>query len=545
MPLFLQLYAKADNPERLKMANRLFGILDKAGVTDSLLVFDENDDISEIDLNVHYWSASYYMSNSQYKEALEEYEAAKVLAHQRKDVPMEGDCLHDISLAYFRLGDFTQAITAAKACYEIDLQLQDPERACYTLNTMAGIYLASRQPQKALRYTQQAIALAKELKDTALLATRYGTAAEVYHTLEENDKAVASAREALRLDSLIGDSVGMAVRRVQMAMSMIKESERGEALNQLQKAVPLLLSGNRWPSLLIALNQLGELYIAEHNHSLSGQYFLKALELATMMGDRYQESRAHHGLYKSLRDTDPEQAATHLDSYANLRDSIYDDDMRILLATYDAQFHNLELTEELASKNLQIRNQIYVALAILSVLLIIVVLLLLAYRKQRKAILFLQQQTNIQDKLSELTANESNLPSPAEQELLTQINDYVYRQMGSGPIDINDLASTLAMSRSTLQRKLLLVSGYTPANYVLRLRLNRACQLLRTQPDLPIGEIATICGFDSNANFARSFRQIYHQSPSDYRKGLDATAQGTLPEDSSSRNPSTDDTLMI
>ena len=52
--------------------------------------------------------------------------------------------------------------------------------------------------------------------------------------------------------------------------------------------------------------------------------------------------------------------------------------------------------------------------------------------------------------------------------------------------------------------------------YVLQLRLGRACQML-VQSDLPVGRIATDCGFSDAADFARRFKAVRGVTPSGYR----------------------------
>ncbi|TCO38857.1 helix-turn-helix domain-containing protein [Dokdonella fugitiva] len=57
----------------------------------------------------------------------------------------------------------------------------------------------------------------------------------------------------------------------------------------------------------------------------------------------------------------------------------------------------------------------------------------------------------------------------------------------------------------------------TPARYVERLRLERACVLL-TSGTLAIDRIAATIGFASADAFRRAFRTRYGASPNDYRE---------------------------
>lgn len=56
----------------------------------------------------------------------------------------------------------------------------------------------------------------------------------------------------------------------------------------------------------------------------------------------------------------------------------------------------------------------------------------------------------------------------------------------------------------------------TPMSYLLRLRLERACMLLR-QTKLTISEISTECGFNDSNYFTRQFTKAYGLSPKAHR----------------------------
>lgn len=60
-------------------------------------------------------------------------------------------------------------------------------------------------------------------------------------------------------------------------------------------------------------------------------------------------------------------------------------------------------------------------------------------------------------------------------------------------------------------------TGFSPVEHLLRLRIQRACQLLDTT-GLRVNEIATEVGWDDPYYFSRCFRRITGQSPRDYRR---------------------------
>jgi AraC family transcriptional regulator len=81
------------------------------------------------------------------------------------------------------------------------------------------------------------------------------------------------------------------------------------------------------------------------------------------------------------------------------------------------------------------------------------------------------------------------------------------------------LADIAAMSRFHFHRVFSAMTGMTPAQYVLRMRLAAAVEALRGGSE-PVGRIALDCGFDGGTSFARALRREFGTSPSAARHGL-------------------------
>ncbi|MCC7493333.1 MAG: helix-turn-helix domain-containing protein [Fimbriimonadaceae bacterium] len=89
---------------------------------------------------------------------------------------------------------------------------------------------------------------------------------------------------------------------------------------------------------------------------------------------------------------------------------------------------------------------------------------------------------------------------------------------------LDDLAQVACMSRRNLSRQFRAALGCTPVEYLHRLRIRRAVELLE-DPARTVGEVAWEVGFRDPNYFARQFRAVLGQSPSAYlqrRAGLSA-----------------------
>jgi AraC family transcriptional regulator len=86
-------------------------------------------------------------------------------------------------------------------------------------------------------------------------------------------------------------------------------------------------------------------------------------------------------------------------------------------------------------------------------------------------------------------------------------------------LDLQTLAEETGYSRSHFLRMFRAATGYAPHQYVLRVRLKRAQELMRLGSTSLI-DVAAHCGFSSHAHMSRIFRQLLGLTPSEYRRNL-------------------------
>lgn len=87
------------------------------------------------------------------------------------------------------------------------------------------------------------------------------------------------------------------------------------------------------------------------------------------------------------------------------------------------------------------------------------------------------------------------------------------------PIELEELASFVGISRRQLERLFLKHLNCTPSRYYLKLRLDRARQLLK-QTTCSIIEVASMCGFVSAPHFSRCYRKYIGISPKEERAAV-------------------------
>ena len=93
------------------------------------------------------------------------------------------------------------------------------------------------------------------------------------------------------------------------------------------------------------------------------------------------------------------------------------------------------------------------------------------------------------------------------------------------PFNENDLAAIAGQSASAFSRSFRRHTGMALVQYVNRLRINLACQLLMSEEAMPIIEICYAVGFNNLSNFNRQFLTQKGMPPSRFRTLLAANAR--------------------
>jgi len=98
----------------------------------------------------------------------------------------------------------------------------------------------------------------------------------------------------------------------------------------------------------------------------------------------------------------------------------------------------------------------------------------------------------------------------------SKVRSYIEEHL-TEPMKMGDLYEIAKMGHTYFNRLFKVTFGVTPGDYVLKRRIDFACELMRTT-SFPNYRIAIECGFTDGTYFARRFRKIMGVGPMEWRK---------------------------
>ena len=131
----------------------------------------------------------------------------------------------------------------------------------------------------------------------------------------------------------------------------------------------------------------------------------------------------------------------------------------------------------------------------------------------------IQSRKKLLQKLNHLIhLKPATMDTPSENQLLLQrIMKVIEDKMGDPLFGSEDFAREMGLSQTRLYRKLISLTGYSSNDFIRRMRLQRAGELLKKQVG-NVSEVAYQVGFNSLSYFAKCFKEFHNYTPREYAK---------------------------
>ena len=104
--------------------------------------------------------------------------------------------------------------------------------------------------------------------------------------------------------------------------------------------------------------------------------------------------------------------------------------------------------------------------------------------------------------------------SSIDQKFIKQLQKIIEKHISDEELNVESLSEKMDISRVTLNKKILALTGETAVEFIRSYRLKRAMQLLKENFGTVL-DVALEVGFSNPSYFARCFKEKFHQLPSD------------------------------
>ena len=107
--------------------------------------------------------------------------------------------------------------------------------------------------------------------------------------------------------------------------------------------------------------------------------------------------------------------------------------------------------------------------------------------------------------------------TPLDQQLVEKAIQIVEDNISETEFSVEELASSLNISRSYFYKKMIKITGKKPIEFIRTIRMKRAQQLL-TESQMQVAEIAYTLGYNSPKVFSKHFKEEFNMSPSEFMR---------------------------
>ena len=328
------------------------------------------------DLGYRYWIVDSNASIVYGTEALELSDSLEYLAGKAKANRVLG-------VAYWSRGNHLEAIKHLDQALKQNKSLKNKEDIANTTLNLAMVYAALNDNEKAMDLYESAIDQFTALNLKSRIATTFTKMASLYLEQDRLYDAKEYLDNALKMHTETDFTYGIAEVHNRLGILYIKLNEKEQAYYHIEKAITNGRKVNDTDGMTSNLIQYGKLLMLDREFDVAEQHFVLAIERAKEHNLKRYELEAYEALKDLKRQSGkPDDALEYYDQFVSLRDSIFNSEkaMRIATLEFDNEIESkekeLELLNERERKNNIVKWSLIIGLVALMFLTILYIMTL-------------------------------------------------------------------------------------------------------------------------------------------------------------------------
>ena len=230
---------------------------------------------------------------------------------QEQDQRLESQVLNDLAGVYVATGQPQKALTLYEQALPIRREVGERAGEATTLNNMGEVYRITGQPQKALTLYEQALPITREVRDRAREATILNNLAVVYADTGQPQKALTLYQQALSIHREVGNRTMEATTLNNLGGVYRATGQPQKALTLYEQALSIMREVSNRAGEATILNNLVGIRDALGQPQEALTLYEQALSITREVRDRAGEATTLNNMGEVYRDTgQPQKALT-------------------------------------------------------------------------------------------------------------------------------------------------------------------------------------------------------------------------------------------
>ena len=227
---------------------------------------------------------------------------------------------NNLGINLILMGQWGRAQEALERALSLATEAEESaEKLPMILDSLGELLMLRGELDDAKDYLKRAVALATEDGNRWYAGQALRTLARCYVAMEDHEKALAKAEEALTTALAIGDRQGISESRLILAEAHLRNGDTGQSSKLLDKVMAETTDSTTDLNFAGESQRLmGMLALAKFDFASAAQHFGSSVSIFDMLGDRYRAARAHSELGRAYASSSqPARAMEHLSRAVN------------------------------------------------------------------------------------------------------------------------------------------------------------------------------------------------------------------------------------
>lgn len=423
-----QLKQKLENSEKYGVKKSIYtDIFENLNSTNKsdLLVYTEelqelayhNKDNEGIAISKFY-SAEYYYSINDFKNAVQLYNECLVLFKQLNNNKYLADIYHQLGRTYQYLNNYEESLKSYQKSIEVFEAIGNREEVAVNYHDIGTLYNDLEKYTLAYEYYNKALKIYNETENKERQAAILQNIGVLYNNWENYEQSLIFYKKSLKIYEDLKDKLNIAISYSNIGLVYEIKHDYYKALEYYQRALIMFEEVDYKPALVYIFYNLGSIYDNLKEIDKAEEYFNQGLMLSRKIGMLDYISYNYEALSENYeKRSNYRQALNYYKDFVEIKDSIFNESKMQQINEIEARFQNkqkqkeiefLKLDQRLQEAELKKKEAQNLILIFSSFLtLVIAVILLLFNRFQKKSSLRLEKEVHnhriTEKKLNNLT----------------------------------------------------------------------------------------------------------------------------------------------